>query len=350
MKKIFLIFIILTFVITAFNPVSANAQKITIYINDQIQIYDQDPIIQQGRTLVPLRGIFESLGANVQWNQTQQRITATKDNRNIELTLGSNQTKINGNIHYIDVPAQAINGRTLVPLRFVGEALGATVNWDRSSNSVKIYSSKSNVIKPATPTGVYAGIFDGTISVSWDYDNNVDYYHVYFSNSYGGTYYPFILNGIKAKLDYGIQHTSVKAGETWYYKVTAVKNGVESGFSQIVSATMPYPVNNKSLSLVADNSQRTYLGKATTNTYDSESIFNEYGSYGSKYGSYSIWNSYGSYGSPYATYSAFNDYTSTPPILIDAEGTVYGRVTTNSYLPGAIHPNNLYEVLQRNGY
>jgi len=80
----------------------------------------------------------------------------------------------------------------------------------------------------------------------------------------------------------------------------------------------------------------TYLGKIT-NKYSSESIFNDYGTFGSLYSSKSIWNEYGTYGSPYSSYSPFNKYTSTPPGIYK-DGTLIGYLTVNKYITGAINP------------
>jgi hypothetical protein len=77
---------------------------------------------------------------------------------------------------------------------------------------------------------------------------------------------------------------------------------------------------------------KVYLGKLVTNKYDNDSIWNEYGTYGSKYSDLSIWNEYGTYGSKYSNESAFNDYASKPPMIVDYYGTVVGYLTTNSYV------------------
>jgi len=79
-----------------------------------------------------------------------------------------------------------------------------------------------------------------------------------------------------------------------------------------------------------------YLGKIS-NRYDSESIFNEHGTYGSQYSSESIWNEYGSYGGKYSTLSPFNSYTTTPPKLVK-EGQIIANLTTNQYLEAPLNP------------
>ena len=73
-----------------------------------------------------------------------------------------------------------------------------------------------------------------------------------------------------------------------------------------------------------------FLGCLNSNKYDSKSIWNEYGTYGSKYNSKSIWNEYGTYGSSYSAYSPWNDYASYPPVIVDEEGNFYGYLTINT--------------------
>lgn len=82
------------------------------------------------------------------------------------------------------------------------------------------------------------------------------------------------------------------------------------------------------------NDGKIYLGKVTTNRYDSESIWNEYGTYGNKYSSNSIWNEYGTYGSKYSNQSAFNKYASEPPQIVDKDGYFVCYLTENKYLDG----------------
>lgn len=94
--------------------------------------------------------------------------------------------------------------------------------------------------------------------------------------------------------------------------------------------------------LVAADGQ--YLGQLSSNRYQSDSITNEYGIYGSKYSSTSIYNKYGQYGSPYAPFSAFNPYTNTPPIIY-LRGVKIGVLTTNDYLINSIDSCRLYEWL-----
>ncbi|UCV09598.1 hypothetical protein [Dechloromonas denitrificans] len=91
--------------------------------------------------------------------------------------------------------------------------------------------------------------------------------------------------------------------------------------------------------IIAQNDENTFLGKVT-NTYDSKSIFNDYGPHGSEYSSSSIWNQYGTFGGEYSTFSPFNKYTSTPPMIIKNK-KVIGYLSANKSLQSAISPNLL---------
>jgi len=103
--------------------------------------FDQPAVMQDGRVMVPLRGIFESLGADVVFDNASRTIKASKGDRVVELALGSREAMINGQMSYLDVPASSIGGRTMVPLRFVSEALGADVRWSPVTRTVALSSS-----------------------------------------------------------------------------------------------------------------------------------------------------------------------------------------------------------------
>lgn len=87
----------------------------------------------------------------------------------------------------------------------------------------------------------------------------------------------------------------------------------------------------KSLHIYGGKDHDVYLGCINCDSYNSNSIWNEYGTYGSSYNSKSIWNSYGSYGSEYSSTSPFNSYASHPPVIVDKDGGFYGYFTVNKY-------------------
>ena len=105
----------------------------------------QDPVIIEGRTLVPMRTIFEALGADVQWIDEDgvQSIVATTEETTINMTINSDIFYVNGEEKKLDVPAQVKNDKTLVPIRAISESLGCSVDWVEETKTVVIKSSIS---------------------------------------------------------------------------------------------------------------------------------------------------------------------------------------------------------------
>lgn len=103
-----------------------------------VQFDGQPPIEQGGRVLVPLRGVMEKLGAYVQFDSRTQTVIALRGSIKITLPIGSRQATVGDRAVQLDVPAQIVNGSTLVPLRFVAESLGARVAFDPQTNLVAI--------------------------------------------------------------------------------------------------------------------------------------------------------------------------------------------------------------------
>jgi len=114
-------------------------QDIKVYVHGKKVNFDQEPIIKDGRTLVPLRKIFEALNASVDWNAADNSVKVTKGNRNIEFIIGNKKMKVGEKEIILDVEAQLINGRTLVPLRAISEAMELTVDWNGTTKIVNVY-------------------------------------------------------------------------------------------------------------------------------------------------------------------------------------------------------------------
>lgn len=102
----------------------------TVFYNGEKIKFDQIPVIEEGRTLVPLRAIFEKIGATVDWNGDTQTVVATKDDVTVSLTIDNTTATKNGEAINLDVPAKIIGGRTLVPVRFISDCFGVDVQWD----------------------------------------------------------------------------------------------------------------------------------------------------------------------------------------------------------------------------
>ena len=109
------------------------------------------PVVENGRTLVPIRFITEELGGKVNWNDKEKRVTIEKDSLLVDLKIDSHLVSYKDgekNYSLIDVPPKIIKGRTFVPLRFVSNALGVGVEWDETNRTVYIDSSKGSTMEP----------------------------------------------------------------------------------------------------------------------------------------------------------------------------------------------------------
>lgn len=116
------------------------SSPIKVYLNDEQLIFDVNPVIENGRTLVPMAKIFSAMGATVNWNPTTSSVIAKKDSTTVNLTIGAPVALVNSQSRILDVPAKIVNGRTLAPLAFVGTALGGRVAWDPDLRQVEISS------------------------------------------------------------------------------------------------------------------------------------------------------------------------------------------------------------------
>ena len=112
--------------------------EISVKVDGGKVYFDQLPQIVNDRTLVPLRAIFEALGAEVNWNAQTRTVTATKGETQISLTIDSDQLYVNGTAKTIDVAAAIINDRTMVPVRAISEALSCNVEWKPDTRTVEI--------------------------------------------------------------------------------------------------------------------------------------------------------------------------------------------------------------------
>ena len=112
-------------------------------VNGETRTLDSPPIIKNSRTLVPIRAIIEALGGSVLWNSTTKKVTINLGSNTIELWIKKNTAVVNGISTLIDpsnpkVVPEIINSRTMLPLRFIVENLGCTVEWDPKTRTITI--------------------------------------------------------------------------------------------------------------------------------------------------------------------------------------------------------------------
>lgn len=136
MKKVLLA--VATTVLIAFAVIRPSAQDIVVEVDGVSVDFEQPPVIIDGRTLVPMRAVFEALGAEVDWNGDTSTAFAVKGDTVISIGINDKNITVNGNISELDVSACIINDRTMVPARAVSEAFGYSVDWDGERKAVII--------------------------------------------------------------------------------------------------------------------------------------------------------------------------------------------------------------------
>ena len=127
-------------------------QKIPVLIDGLPVVFDVQPVIENGRTLVPFRAIAEALNVAVNWDGDTQTVSATDGETSVRLQIGNKTSYHNDVPITLDVPPVIQNGRTLIPLRFFSEAYNCEVVWDGPNNTVRINSPPKEMVV----TGFYA--------------------------------------------------------------------------------------------------------------------------------------------------------------------------------------------------
>lgn len=142
MKKIVVLSIILGLFMVS---LCHGGEDIRITVDGKIIESDTPVQIAEGRTLVPLRAIFEAIGAEVNWDNKEKSVFATKGATSIYIKIDEKSFKVNDDVKELDVSASIINGSTLVPVRAISESFGCDVKWDNESKTVIITTNKSDI-------------------------------------------------------------------------------------------------------------------------------------------------------------------------------------------------------------
>lgn len=121
------------------------ARPITVAVDGRnIEFSGTQPVKMGNTVMVPLRGVFERMGASVDWQESNQTVLAHRGNTRVELRVNDTTAYVNGKAMAVNRPAVVRNGSTLVPIRFISESLGAYVDWDETSSMVNISSDPNN--------------------------------------------------------------------------------------------------------------------------------------------------------------------------------------------------------------
>lgn len=145
------------------------SENVNLVIDGSTVNCDVPPVIQNGRTLVPARVILEYFGADVQWNEAFRQVVINHKGNIIILTVDSHVINLNGEAQMIDAAPVIINGRTMVPVRFIATTFGYKVGWDEATRTVYVNSSsytEPGGDVPVQPVVPAPGVYVNSVNVS----------------------------------------------------------------------------------------------------------------------------------------------------------------------------------------
>ena len=159
-RKLLFIMLIAITIICSLSIVAGAEEDIKVLLNDKYIEFDVKPQLLSGRTMVPMRAIFEALGAEIEWHEETRSVTAVKDGTQMRIVLDDNRMQVGYRIIILDVPAVEIGGRTLVPVRAVSEAFDCTVGWDEKSSTVAIKTKDTDKLLSLDSNYISANKFE----------------------------------------------------------------------------------------------------------------------------------------------------------------------------------------------
>ena len=150
-------------IIFSFGALAADGERVTVYVGGEKIQPDVTAKIVNSRTMLPLRAVFEAIGAKVSYEEETETVTAEKDGTVVKLVIGSDIMTVNGEEKKLDVVAYTENDRTMVPVRACSEAFNLQVDWFDDINTVRVRQTVSVIKTVVDSTGGMA---------TWQYDEN----------------------------------------------------------------------------------------------------------------------------------------------------------------------------------
>ena len=210
MKKRLIITALVLLMFAVSSITAAASGDISVYLNGVRMNFSEAPYMKNDRVMVPMRDIFEKLGADVVWNDGTQSVETQKGGVSAVIVIGSERMNVNGGDIKLDVPAEIKNDRTFVPLRAVSEMFGCEVRWIDSENRVNILYSEFACYAEFDDTADFGACFE-TSPISAVYSEEINgYIYSYDINSVGadcGEKYGSILKNMGFLCAYGNGYT-----------------------------------------------------------------------------------------------------------------------------------------------
>ena len=145
MKKFLICLLVFTFIFSSLCTQTFAENDISVVVDGNKLEFDVAPLINDGRTLVPVRAIFEAIGATVTWDDSAKTVYSEMGDTKISLKINDNVLSKNGESITLDVPAKIVKDRTMVPVRAISEAYGCFVSWNDAQKSVAVITNPDKV-------------------------------------------------------------------------------------------------------------------------------------------------------------------------------------------------------------
>ncbi|MBQ4040513.1 MAG: hypothetical protein IJC91_05175 [Oscillospiraceae bacterium] len=217
--------ITLLLVVTCIFAVSAyENEEVAVFLDGSEVVFDVKPQIIGGRTMVPLRAVFETMGAVVEWDDPTRTVTATKGDTVVVTTIGSDTMYINGVESKMDVAPLLLGGRTLAPARFVAEAFGGKVLWSDKKREAYIFSVENSTERDVK-MAQYAIHLEGIAYPS---------YRLLDSEKPG-----FVGRWFEKEIE-GVNHTVTLSDGSTFYFLTDGADSFDVNFTVITTTQTPY--------------------------------------------------------------------------------------------------------------
>lgn len=261
-KILFILTSILMIIGLCFNVFAA--ENIALRIDDpimqadgagkEIDEYGTAPVIVEGRTLLPVRAVVEEMGGSVDWNSEERKVTLTKDDDVIVLTIDSKDALYNEQTSELDSAPVIINNRTMLPIRFIAESFGFDVEWNADTKTVNISQNTQKASEATTEVTTEQATEAGTEEISVpDNNSGSNAIVVYFS---------------RAGENYGVGN--VEIGNTAHIANFIIDNTGADRFEIIPE--VPYPEAYDETTKIAqreknENARPAYKGEADLSSY-----------------------------------------------------------------------------------
>ena len=221
------------------NTTQREEGEIVVVLDGSPIVFDVKPYVVEGTTLVPVRAIFEALGATVEWDEKTKTVISQMADKTVKLSIDSRTMYVNDKAVTLTYPAVIINGRTLVPVRAISEAFGCIVGWDGKFLQVSIVSDTHNYCMLYTADGRAKSFHRDSVSAQL----NVGWYEEPVQTLYApGKSKVFKKSEVSAQLNVGWYEEPVvllyAPGKSKYFPQSKVATQLRAGWYE----TPPAPI------------------------------------------------------------------------------------------------------------